>query len=156
MFLPHDGLVANVAPTLDTSAYATGDVLFAANRIQNATLNTQGMAVLRGLVVIDTANQKAAIDLLIFNQDPGSLGALNAALDISTTQLGYLIGMLSVASADYSTLKVATNAVACKLPNLMLQALKGSKDVWVAGVSRGAPTYAADSLLIKAILERQA
>lgn len=155
MFLPSDGLVASLIPTLDTSAYASGDVLFAPTKIENGTLNTKGLAFLRTLVVLDSANQKVAMDLLFFDRDPGSLGALNAALDISATQLGYLIGMLNVAAVDYTTLKAATNAAAVKGPNLLLPAKQGSKDFWVAGVARGSATFLATSLELKAVLERQ-
>lgn len=156
MFLPFDGLVADLNPTVDTAAYATGDVLFAPTKIANATQNTQGLSYLQTLLVLDAANQKSAIDLLFFNQDPGSLGSLNAAIDISTAQLAMLIGYIVVAAADYVTVKATTNAVATKNPLLMLPALKGSKDFWIAGVSRGSPDYVlATDLRIKCMIQRQ-
>lgn len=157
MFLPFDGLVADLNPTVDTAAYSTGDLLFAATKIANATQNTQGLAYLQTLLVLDAANQKSQLDLLIFNQDPGSLGTLNNAIDLSTAQLAMLIGIISVASSDYVTLKATANAVASKNPQLMLPALKGSRDFWIAGVSRGSPDYvAATDLRIKCMIQRQA
>ncbi len=156
MFLPFDGLVADLNPTIDTAAYTTGDVLFAPTKIANGTLNTQGLSSLQTILVLDAANQKSAIDLLFFNQDPGSLGDLNAAVDISTAQLAMMIGIISVLAADYATIKATTNAVASKNPALMLPALKGSKDFWVAGVARGSPDYLlATDLRIKLMIQRQ-
>ena len=155
MFLPSDGLVADIVPTLDTGGYSTGDLLFAANQIDKATLNTKGLSYLRSLLVIDTANQKSALDLLIFDRDPGSLGTLNNAIDISTAQLGYLVAKIGVAAADYVTLKASTNAVAQYTPNILLPAKVQARDFWVAGISRGSPTYAASSLTFRMVLERQ-
>ncbi len=156
MFLPSDGLVIDLNPVVDTAAYATGDVLFAPVEMPKAVLNTKGLAKLNTLMVLDAANQKSQIDLLIFDRDPGSLGVLNAALDISTLQLSYLVAFIPVAAADYVTLKANTNAVAILKPVLMLPAMALSKSFWLAGVSRGSPDYvAATDLRIKLMLERQ-
>jgi hypothetical protein len=156
MFLPRDGIVVDLNPPVDTAAYATGDLLFVPIEVPNAVLNTKGLAYLRTLLVLDAANQKSAIDLLIFDRDPGSLGTLNNAIDISETQMSYLVALYSVAAADYVTAKATTNAVATKIPNLMLPAKAQSKSFWLAGVSRGSPDYvAATDLRIKLILERQ-
>jgi hypothetical protein len=157
MFLPSDGLVADLNPAVDTAAYATGDLLFAPIEIPNAVQNTKGLAYLRSLLILDAANQKSAMDLLFFDRDPGSLGSLNSAIDISETQLSYLIGLYVIASADYVTLKANTNAAAAKVPNLFLPAKAQSKSFWLAAISRGSPDYvAATDLRIKLMLERQA
>lgn len=156
MFLPRDGKVVDLNPTVDTAAYASGDVVFAPVEITDAVLNTKGLAYLRTLVVLDAADIKGAIDLLFFDRDPGSIAALNAAVVLSATQLSYLIGYVVVASADYVTITVANNAVAVKSPGLFLPAKQGSKSFWVAGVARGAIDYvAATDLRIKLMLERQ-
>lgn len=156
MFLPLDVNAASVIPTLDLAAYATGDLLFQANKIAKATLNGKGFAYLRSIIVLDAANQKAALDLLFFSEDPGSLGTLNAAIDLSAAQLAKVIALVSIASADYVTLKATTNAVATKLiADLLLPAVATSKDIWVAGISRGSPDYtAASDLTFKFMLER--
>ena len=156
MFLPSDGIVKDVNPTLDLAAYATGDLLFAANEMTDCVLNTKGLSRLSTLLVLDAANQKSQLDLLIFDRDPGSLGSLNSAIDVSTTQLSYLVGFIPVAAADYVTLKSGANAVAILKPALMLPAKQGSKSFWIAGICRGSPDYAvATDLRIKLVLERQ-
>lgn len=156
MFLPSDGVVIDLNPPVDTAIYASGDLLFAPIEMPNSVLNTKGVSHLRSLLILDAANQKSAMDLLIFDRDPGSLGALNAAVDVSETQLSYLVALFSVASADYATVKATTNAAASKVPNLFLPAKQNSKSFWLAGISRGTPDYvAATDLRIKLILERQ-
>lgn len=113
------------------------------------------MAYLRTLVACDLSNQKQAIDLLFFNQDPGSLGALNAALDISTTQLLTLIGVISIGTSDWTTAKAATNAYAQKLQEMLVPCAQKLQDIWVAGICRsGTPTYGASSLILNVMLER--
>jgi hypothetical protein len=155
MFLPSDGLVANIVPVLSTSIYASGDVMGAPIEVENVAQNTKGLAYLRSLVVLDAANQKAAMDILLFDRDPGNIGADNAALSLTTAQLDYIIGVVSVAAADFSTLKAATNAVALKQPNLLIPTAVKSKSIWAVFVSRGSPTYASVSdLTVKAVMER--
>lgn len=156
MFRPLEIYAAAPSLTVDTGIYSAGDVLFVPTKIANAALSGKGFSYLRQLLIMDADNQKAALDLLFFNEDPGSLGALNAALNISTAQMAKLIGMVSVAQADYTTLKANTNAMAVKSPGtLPLSTIATSKDIWVAGVSRGTPTYTvASSLVMKFMLER--
>lgn len=150
-----DGCIVTVRPTLDTAQYASGDVLFAATKISNAAQDTKGLAYLRTLVACDLANQKQAIDLLFFNQDPGSIGALNAALNISTAQMLLLIGVLQIGTSDWTTAKAATNAYAQKLQELLVPCAQNLKDIWVAGVVRsGTPTYGASDLILNVALER--
>jgi hypothetical protein len=156
MFQPLDGIVVPITPTLDLAAYATGDLLFQANKLEKSVLNGKGFAYVREIVVLDSANQKAALDLIFFNEDPGSLGTLNSAIDLSAAQLAKMIGLVSIASADYVTLKANTNAIATKIvADLLLPAVATSKDLWVAGISRGSPDYAAATdLTFKFMMER--
>ena len=150
-----DGLVATLTPALSVGAYGSGDVMGAPMEIPEGVLDTKGLAILRTVVVLDKANQKAAVDLLIFDADPGNVGADNAALDLSATQLDMLIGRISVATGDYTTLKTATNAEATKLLEMLLPAKVKSKAFWVVCVSRGTPTYgSAVALTLKFSMER--
>lgn len=156
MFLPADGIVVDLNPTVDTAATASGDVIFAPTEITNAVLNTKGLAYLRGLVVLDAANIKGAMDLMIFDRDPGDIAAINAPVVLSATQLSYLVGYIVVAAVDYVTITAAGNAVAPKTPNIFLPAKQGSKSFWIAGIGRASIDYvAATDLRIKLMLERQ-
>jgi hypothetical protein len=150
-----DGLLVTVRPTLDTSIYASGDVLFAATKVPEVAQDTKGMAYLRTLVACDLSNQKQAIDLLFFNQDPGSIGGLNNAVTLSTAQLLTLIGVISLGTTDWTTGQSGTNAYAQKLQEMLIPCAKSLKDIWVAGVVRsGTPTYGASSLILNIALER--
>ncbi len=158
MFLPRDVASVSITPIVDTAIYASGDVLFVANRIQDIALNTKGAAYLRNVLAFDADNQKAAIDLLFFDRNPGSVAAINSAIDISAAQMAMLIGYVNLPAASYVTLKAGANAVISTSPGILLPATNPnpSKDIWVVGVSRGTPTYtAATSLVLKFILERQ-
>lgn len=157
MFLPRDGVSIDLTPTVDTSAYTSGDVLFVANKLSNATLNTKGMSYLRNILVFDADNQKQAMDLLFFDRSPGSVGTINNALDMTAAQMSYLVGIVNIATGNYTTLKAATNAVGLVTPNLFFQALQNMKEFWVVGVARGNPTYtSASSLVFKFVMERHA
>lgn len=156
MFLPRDVITLSITPTIDTGIYAAGDVLFASNKLISATMNTGAASRLANVIVLDSDNEKAAIDLLFFDQDPGSVGSINAALNLSAAQLAMLVGIQNIATGDYTTLKAATNAIGIKSTNLMLQSKKAFKDLWVVGVAQGTPTYTtAADLSFKFVLERQ-
>lgn len=155
MFVPFDLAAVVITPTLDTNIYASGDVLFVANKLDSMALNTKGGCKLKSLVVLDKINQKVAIDFLFFNEDPGNVGAFNAVLNLSSAQLAMLVGIVSVGSADYVTLKATVNAIAVVKPDLSMVCKQSLKDLWVVGVSRATPTFGINDLVIKAIVERQ-
>lgn len=155
MYLPLEIAALPITPVLDTNAYATGDLLFDRVKVQSAVLNGKGFSYLRSALTLDSANQKSAYDLLFFNKDPGSLGALNSAVQLSAVQLALVAGILSVATADYTTIQANTNAIGqTKAADLPLSAIATSKDLWVAGVVRGTPTFLVASLTIIFNLER--
>lgn len=152
-----DALIANLIPVLSAGAYASGDLLGAgALKISGAVIDTKGLSILRTVVITDKSNQKQAIDLLFFNEDPGNVGTDNAAVDISSAVLASgFIGRVSVATGDYTTVKSATNAEATKNLEMLLAAKTKSVDIWIVPVIRGAATYVgASDLTIKPILER--
>lgn len=155
MLIRRDGFESLKTPTLDTSAYASGDLLFDKVEITPVSLDPKGLGYLRTLFVIDSDNNKQAIDLLFFNEDPGTLGSLNAAVALSDAQAAKLVAMVSVATGDYVTLTGGSNAVAMKSLDILLPMKAKSRSIWMAGVCRsGTPTYAATGLTIKNIIER--
>lgn len=155
MFVPFDLASISITPVLDTGAYTSGDVLFVPTKLDSAALNTKGGCKLKTLLVADKINNKSAFDLLFFSEDPGNVGAANATLNLSSAQLAMLVGMLSVGSADYVTLKATTNALAVIKPDLAMVCKQKSKDLWVVGVARSAPTFGASDLIITTFMERQ-
>lgn len=91
-----------VQPTLDTSAYASGDRLGSIHTITNAfrefhrpfgqttpgvpTIALGGNNILAEITIIDQAKQSAAIDILFFDKSPTVASADNAAIDISDAE----------------------------------------------------------------------
>jgi hypothetical protein len=74
-----------VTPTLDTSAYAVGDVLFVGTEV---TLPAKS-CFLRGVqaVVKDTDGASQEINLLFFQKNTTALGTINATANISGANL---------------------------------------------------------------------
>lgn len=148
-----DGLQTTLTPTLDAGAYTSGDVLFVPVRLTNVALETKGLVTLRTLVVQDMADQKQDIDLLFFTNDPGDIGAANAALAMSDAEFADFIGHIRIKAADY--VSGNANAYATKQLELIMQAAVNKKEIWVAGVCRGGtPTYGASGLTFKFLWER--
>lgn len=155
-FQRRDAQLIVVTPTVDTNAYASGDQLSTAQRLLAVAEDTKGLALLRSILVIDADNQKAGLDLLFFNQDPGVLAADNAPVVLSTAQLAMLVGKVAIVTGDYAVIQATTNAVAYKEVQELLGCLKGLKDLWLVIVIRGSATYTAagTSLVIKLVMEK--
>lgn len=137
-------------PVLDTSAYAAGDVLAVATVLNSVMTDDGGCALLESLTVIDKANNKIAIDMLIFDSAPASsVGAINAALAVTDADMLKLVARHTIAAADYVT--AGANAEAC-YGNIrkMLKSAARSRSLYIVLVVRsGTPTFAASDLVFK-------
>ena len=138
----------SASPTLDTAAYAAGDYI-AKGSIANVFAGNGRAATLVSLTVLDTAKQKAAFDIFFFNADPTVASAVNAAIDIADAQMTSFIGHLSIATSDYATDLAGSSIATQKNIQLALDSAVDSTTLYYVLVSRGSPTYAADSLTIK-------
>lgn len=139
-----------VVPTLDTSQYASGDLLFNPAIIsQEFWPNSHQVAILQALTIIDLGAESAAFDL-VFLRAGTSWGSLNAAAAPSAAIVGTVVGELSIAAADYVSL--GSNGSVISMSNIGLTLFGDDNDdraCYVAGISRGTPTYAASDLSIK-------
>ena len=61
------GALIDVTLSLDTSAYASGDVLADTQEIANAMRVIDGTAILESLILLDEDDQGVALDLYFFN-----------------------------------------------------------------------------------------
>lgn len=138
----------DVTPTLDTSAYASGDVLFVSTVCTSLMRVNDGLALLKSVQVIDKGDQGAAFDLYFFSSNV-TTGAVNGAPSISDADLATCLGYVSIATGDYKDLggaRIATKNVL----DMMLKAASGTKNIYIAGVNgSGTPTYAASDLVIR-------
>lgn len=132
-------------PTITSgSAYASGNAI--GSTITIPKVMDFGFGTLLNVAIIDKSDQKAAIDVLIFNQPLATPQTDKAAISISAADAGNLIGHLSFLASDYSDL--VASAVATKY-NLWM-ALAGGIDnnIYVQLVSRGTPTYTSTTALV--------
>ena len=88
-------IVVTVTPTVDTSAYASGDLLFDSAEVAAAVRANGYCAVLQSVTVLDKADQGVAFTLLIANAAT-DFGAANSAPDPDDTEAGTVIGWVPI------------------------------------------------------------
>lgn len=140
--------VVSVIPVLDTSQYASGDLLFDSTEIANAVRVNGGTNYLISITIIDKADQKAAFTL-VFANALTDFGTLNSAPDPDDTEAATVIGWVAIETTDY--LDLGSAAVGCKRQiALELEAAPATKSLYVAAVNgTGTPTYGASDLEFK-------
>tara|TARA_R110002012_G_C11289136_1_gene571751 strand:+ start:41 stop:550 length:510 start_codon:yes stop_codon:yes gene_type:complete len=151
-----DYQIIRVTPTLDTNAYAEGDVLFTATEIPNAVIGLGGCSKLVGAYMFDKADK--TIDMLFtWTEGNTALGTINATADISDADLlaNNICGITKIDSDQATSGAYIDNSrITQMLPAsltgensqdlLLLQAANDSTSVYVQCViiSASTPTYA--------------
>lgn len=137
-----------------TPAYTAGDAVGAKRTIAGALRTSNGSGILESITILDRANQKAAMELFIFDSNPAAATITdNAAFVFSTDDLKVL-AHVTIAATDYIT--VNSKAVATiKGLGITLKGADASTSLYAALVAVGTPTYAAttDLQLIYGILQ---
>lgn len=149
------GDVIDVTLSLDTSAYADGDVLADSQEVASAFRAAGGRAILQTIHVLDEDDQGITFDLVILNANT-SLGSENSAPNISDANARNIIACggpntnspLRILAADYIDLG------GCKVQTknnlgLLLEAAGGSTSLWIGAITRGAPTHTASGIRLK-------
>ncbi len=136
-----------VTPTLDTSAYGTGDVLFDRTQCNGIFRIADGTGVLQSIQVIDQDDNGVAIDFYIHTTNQ-TLGTANAAPSISDANAAELLGPFSIATGDYKDLggvKVG------KISNIgqPIKAVSGTDDLYISAVVTGTPTFTAAGIKLR-------
>ena len=138
--------VITIDATVDTNAYAEGDVLFATQEVAGFSTAADITSILQSVVVADVDDQGIGIDLIFFNANT-TLGTENSAPDIDDTEVLTVIGRVQVGAGSFYDL--GANRVACVYGvGLPMKAGTGGS-IWMAGIARGAPTYAGGHIYIK-------
>ena len=142
------GELIPVTLTLDTSAYASGDVIADTQPIPNAMRFPGGTGTLISITIIDKDDQGAAFTVFILDQ-PWSLGAENGAPSIADLQAEAILGWVDFATTDYKD--VTASKIGCvKGIGLEVKAAPNSRDLYVAVMnSTGTPTYSANGMIFK-------
>lgn len=140
--------VVTVTPTLDTSAYAAGDLLFDSAEVAAAVRVNGGTSILESITIVDKDDQGAAFTLLVANAAT-DFGTLNAAPNPDDTECATVIGWVPVATSDYVDLGGAR--VACiRNIGLLLKAAAPTTSLYIAAVNgSGTPTYTASGLVLQ-------
>lgn len=147
------GVPIRVTPTLDTSAYASGDLVADMTAITNAADAVGGSIVVDQITIYDKGDQTASAYTLVFGQASTSLGTLNSAPNISDANAagaaaGAGLKVVPIAAADWvdiGGIKVAT----LRNLGLVLHAAAASRDLYVGVVNgAGTPTFGASDWVI--------
>jgi hypothetical protein len=134
-----------VTPTLDTSAYASGDSLHTAvMTFAGMARGNGGTGVISKLVIIDKAVQSAAGELWLFDTAV-TPAAANAAHSISDADAAHCVGVITFGPYAASALNSISTRSGVSLPYKCDPA-----DTALYGilVTRGTPTYAASDLVV--------
>jgi hypothetical protein len=109
-------------------------------RTLTGALTSVGTGILESIIVLDRANQKAALDIFIFDADPTAATLADKTAFVFSTDDLKVIAHVSVAASDY----VTVNSKAVAHESSLGIALKASgTTLWAAVVTSGTPTYAA-------------
>jgi len=139
---------------VSTSVYTAGDAVGGKRTITGALRTSNGSGILESITILDRANQKAAMELFIFDADPSAATITdNSAFVFSTDDLKVL-AHITIAATDYIT--IDSKAVATlKGLGITLKGANGNTSLFAALVTTGAPDYVAttDLQLIYGILQ---
>lgn len=123
-------------------AYTAGDAVGAKRTITGALRTTNGSGILESITLLDRANQKAAMELFIFDSDPAAATITdNAAFVFSTDDLKVL-AHITIAATDYVTINNKA-VVTLKGLGITLKGANANTSLFAALVTTGTPTYAA-------------
>jgi hypothetical protein len=133
-----------VTLTLDTSAYADGDLLAATQEITSFFPAAGVDRALHSILILDEDDQGAAIDLIFLNANE-DLGTENGAYAITDAEARSITGTKRIVAGDWIDWGGFRLA---EFDNIgkVLRAPSASTSLYVAAVSRGAPTYTASGL----------
>lgn len=144
-------VVHEVTLSLDTNAYASGDVLAAPQEITNFFSQYGDSCRLRSLLTIDLDDQGQNIDILFFNA-AASIGVENAAFAPDDTNIAYLVGAVPVTGwVDAVNSQYSMDSGL----DILMKPASGSTSLWVGAVCReGTPTYSAGGVILKIGVQR--
>lgn len=140
------GVVLTLTPTLDTTTYAAGDVLFGTAELAGAMRATGGRGYLQSIHVLDEDDQGQPFEVLFLNAST-TIGATNGAVAITDTNARNVIGRVTVTSSSYLDIGASRIATLANL-GLMMQS-SGTTSLFVAGVATGTGLYTASGLKLQ-------
>lgn len=135
---------------LDTSVYASGDVLSITVEVPSFFRVNGGTAIILGASLLDEDKQVADLDILLFNAMT-NIGTINNPYDITTAEASTIIGRFVFTSADYTTwTNFSTAFLGLGDPGFKARVVKGasnSRSIWIASIIKSVKTYTASGSL---------
>jgi len=139
----------SVTPTISTSAYAAGDAVGGKLTFSNAGRYSGAGGRIKGIIVIDLDQERAPLELVLFNQDFGAT-ADNAAFDPSDGDLANIVAVVPVVQYfNFNDNSVGFSG------NLDIEFKCATNDLVGQLLTRGAPTYSTSSDIIVILLIEQ-
>lgn len=139
-------VVKDLTLSLDTSAYADGDVLAATQELASAIRLAGGSGVVQSLVVVDKDDQGQAMDVYLLDSNV-SIGTENAAVSVADADAAKILGKIAVGSGDYYDMGGVRVASLANL-SVIVEVASGTS-LYVAVVSRGTGTYTASGVVLR-------
>jgi hypothetical protein len=139
-------VMVSVTPNIETSAYATGDVIGELMEFEGALREVRGSGHLSGAIISNKAAQAVDLELWVFFKEPeNSTLTDNSAIAVSDDDIANGVMILSFGSATRFT---SANNIIHYLGN-QLHPVFGrigdrnstSSSLWAVLVSRGSPTF---------------
>ena len=100
--------IVRVTPTISTTAYADGDVLFLTTEIPNAVLFPGGCSLLRGITIVDKDSNSINMDLVFMAVKKNLIGAVDGVQTIENVTFINKNGTLSGYSQYIYPINLAT------------------------------------------------
>mgnify|MGYP001601299563 CR=1 FL=1 len=140
--------VFDVTLSLDTSAYASGDLLADTQACSALFRKDDGTGLLQSLMVIDQDDQKVAFDVYILSANV-TMGTENSAPSITDANAVNILGIVSVATTDYKDLG-GVSVANIKGLGIPIKAVSGTDDLYLAVVNgTGTPTFTASGVKLR-------
>ena len=138
--------ITDVTLSLDTSAYASGDVL-ADSQIISACLRTDdGTGTIVNVTLTDVDDQGAGLDLIFLDANV-ALGTENSTPSITDGNAANILGWVRINDSDWIDLGgVRLASVPCTIP---VKGVSGADDLYVAAITRGTPTHTASGIVLR-------
>jgi hypothetical protein len=133
--------------SLDTGAYADGDVLADTQAVAGAARVNAGVVEIESIAVLDEDDQGQALDLVFLDANV-SLGTENAAVSVTDANARNILGIVQIASGDWYDLGGCRLATKRDL-HLLTKAASGATSLYVAAISRGTGTYTASGIQLR-------
>jgi hypothetical protein len=136
---------ASVTLSTDTNIYASGDVLADTQAITGVVEQAGQALVLDSIVVLDKDDQAAAdIDLVLLSENV-SLGAENAAPNITDANASKILGIVTVPAENFLD---AGGAKIATVRNVGLVVVPVTTALYIAAITRGTPTQTAAGIVV--------